>query len=155
MLFHFEKDSNNYPNSTFLWQAPLIFTHIIHIYSEYESKMWFFVPPLHTQDFKTPKSPSLIGLKQQTTWNHLKSPSAKRNNPKAPRNHPKLLATTKPPTILPRNEPLNLSLVFCYWLWTWFRNQKSRISKNGKNVAMILKRKGKLWTLHMLLWLWL
>ena len=35
MLFHFEKYSNNYPNSTFLWHAPLIFAHIMHIYAEW------------------------------------------------------------------------------------------------------------------------
>ena len=41
MLFHFEKDSDNYPNSTFLLHAPLIFTHIMHIYTEYASKQFY------------------------------------------------------------------------------------------------------------------
>ena len=34
MLFHFEKDSNNYQNYTFLLHAPLIFIHIMHIYAD-------------------------------------------------------------------------------------------------------------------------
>ena len=82
------KKSNNYPNSNFLWHAPLIITHIMHIYAEYElnklwtkgsipnitqtkfqsiltirrvfSKVWFPAP----RNFIPPKNPGLIGLKQ-------------------------------------------------------------------------------------------
>ena len=84
MLFHFEKDSNNYPNSTFLWHASLIFTNIMHMvkansnkkkypkyYSNQISKHFddqkrvfkgvvFCTLPL--RDFITLKSPGLIGL---------------------------------------------------------------------------------------------
>ena len=93
MLFHFEKDSNNNPNSTFLWHAPLIYTHIIHVYAEYESitfkqkeisqkllkpnfkAFWqseegfqrdgFLYAPSPPRDFMPPKSQDLTGLKYQ------------------------------------------------------------------------------------------
>ena len=102
MLFHFEKDSNNYPDSTYLWHAPLIFTHIMHIYGRVSAKailnkrkypkyysnqvskhfdnqkrvfkgVVFCTPP--SRDFIPPKSPVLIGLNGYSClhWSNMKN----------------------------------------------------------------------------------
>ena len=78
MLFHFEKDSNNYPNSTFLWHGSLIFTQKQKEISQILLKpnfkaFWqseegfqrcsFLYPSPPPRDFIPPKSPGLIGLK--------------------------------------------------------------------------------------------
>ena len=62
------------------------------------------------------------------TANHLEPSELTLNQQKSSETTQKPLKTTTPP----RNEPPNLTLSFCCWLWTWFLNQESWIRKKWR-----------------------